>query len=75
MFKRWLKDTAERTLATYCEVFLGLLIATWVTDTSQLDLSFVAVAGWSAIPAALTVLKAAFADLRAGTVSPASLVK
>lgn len=71
MTKQWVIDTLERTLATYVEVFLGLLVATWATD--KLDLTLLSVAALSAVPAALTVLKSALADLKGGTVSPASL--
>jgi hypothetical protein len=68
----WLKDTVERTVATYLEVLFGLLIAGW---TDHIDWSFGKSAAVSAVPAALAVMKAAFAELRSGTVSPASLTK
>lgn len=68
--KQWLVDTVERAVATYVEVFLGLLIAGWATD--KIDLSVLATAALAAVPTALAVLKAALADLKGGTVSPAS---
>jgi hypothetical protein len=68
----WLKDTIERTVATYVEVLIGLLIAGW---TDHIDWSFAKTAAVAAVPAALAVAKAALAELRPGTVSPASLTK
>lgn len=68
--KQWVVDTLERTVATYLEVLFGLLIAQWTTD--KLDLSLLATAALAAVPAALTVLKSAVAELKGGTVSPAS---
>ena len=68
---KWARDTAERTISTYVETFLALLIASW---TPAVDVTIWQTAAWSAIPAALTVLKSAFATLR-GTVDSASLVK
>ncbi|HEY1119905.1 MAG TPA: hypothetical protein VGE43_19475 [Acidimicrobiales bacterium] len=71
MSKQWLIDTIERTVATYLEVLFGLLIAQWTTD--KLDFTLLSTAALAAVPAALTVLKSAIAELRDGTVSPASL--
>lgn len=71
MTKQWLIDTIERTVSTYAEVFLGLLIASWATD--KVDLTVLSTAALAGVPTALTVLKAAIADLRPNTVSPASL--
>lgn len=71
MTKQWLYDTIERAVATYVEVFLGLLIASWTTD--KVDLTLLSTAALAAVPTALAVLKAALADLKNGTVSPASL--
>ena len=62
-------DAVERAVATYLQVFLGLLIVSGVTDIST-----VKVAAVSAIPAGLSVLKSVLAERFApGTVSPASL--
>lgn len=70
--KTWLIDTLERTLATYLEVLVGLLIAQWASD--KIDLTLLSTAALAAVPAALAVLKSAIAELRPGTVSPASFV-
>lgn len=64
----WLKDTAERVIATYVEVLIGLLI---VADA--IDISVAKAAAVAALPAALTVLKAAIAT-RFDTNSPAGFV-
>jgi hypothetical protein len=50
------RDALERVLATYAQVFLGLLITSGVTD-----LSAVQAAALAAIPAALSALKAVIA--------------
>lgn len=70
--KLWVRDTVERTAATWAQTFLGLLIAGWTTDA--IDLAVVQSAAIAAIPAALAVLKAAIARNVPGTVSPASLI-
>lgn len=62
--RRYLLDILERTLATYFEVFAGLVIASWA-DVADLGLLSVAeAAGIAAIPAALAVLKGGLARLR-----------
>lgn len=66
---RWLRDTAERVVATYVEAFITLLVASW---TPTVDLSIWQAAAWSALPAALSALKSAVATLR-GSVDSASL--
>lgn len=71
--RTWLKDVAERTIATYVQAFLGLLLAGWATDT--VDLSVVQSAAIAAVPAALAVLKGAIAKRVPGTLSPASLTE
>jgi hypothetical protein len=73
MTREWLKDTAERAIATYVQVFLGLLIAGWSTD--KLDLSVLSTAALAAVPALLAVIKAALAAHVDPSVSPASLVR
>lgn len=55
---RFLLDLAERTIATYLEAFLGLLLAGPVTDLSAAKAAAVA-----AIPAALAVLKGALSRI------------
>jgi hypothetical protein len=67
----WWRDTIERVVATWAEAFLGLLIASW---SGALDWSVIETAAWSALPAALAVLKAAAASKRSDTVSPASMM-
>lgn len=64
----WLRDTAERVVATYVEVLIGLLI---VADA--IDISVAKAAAVAALPAALAVLKAAIAT-RFDTNSPAGFV-
>lgn len=64
-----LADIAERTVLTYAEAFLGLLLATATTDI--VDLSTLQSAAIAAIPAGLAVAKGAVGTLlgRAGTAS------
>lgn len=68
--KRWLLDTLERTVATYVQSLLGLLIA---SPMMNLDLSTVRALAVAALPAALAVVKAALAS-RVHSMSPASLM-
>lgn len=70
MTTQWMRDTIERTIATYVQALIGLLIASW---SGAIDLAAVQTAAWAAIPAALAVIKAAVAARVDGTVSPASL--
>jgi di/tricarboxylate transporter len=54
------KDIAERTVATYLQALIGLLLAAnWVDG---INLSFVQSAAVAAIPAALAVVKGALAQ-------------
>ncbi len=62
-------DIAERTVATYLETFLGLLLA----STTVLDLGVLKVAAIAAIPAALAVVKGGLAALL-GPTGDASLL-
>ncbi|MFD3926541.1 hypothetical protein [Streptomyces sp. NPDC058614] len=64
-----LADIGERTVLTYAEAFLGLLLATATTDI--VDLSTLQSAAIAAIPAGLAVAKGAVGTLlgRAGTAS------
>ena len=57
---RLVLDTVERTLAAYATTFLGLLLADGVDLT---NLSTVKAAAIAAIPAGLSVLKAAVGTL------------
>lgn len=68
--KNWLKDALERTIATYLQAFVGLLIA---SPALNLDLGTVKALAVAALPAALAVIKAALASRVHGQ-SPASLV-
>lgn len=63
---RFLYDLAERTVLTYVEGFLGLLLA---SGTDLVDLSATKAAAIAALPAALTVVKSAIGTLlgRSGT--------
>ncbi|MFK0259652.1 hypothetical protein [Streptomyces sp. NPDC090445] len=54
---RIVADVAERTLLTYFEAFLGLLLAGATTDI--VDLSVLQAAAVAALPAGLTVIKGA----------------
>lgn len=66
--RKFLIDTAERAVATYVEVVIGLLLV-----AGPLDLDKVEVALVGAIPAALSVIKSAIAS-RLGNKGDASLV-
>jgi hypothetical protein len=66
--KKFLLDTAERAVATYVEVVIGLLLV-----SGPLDLDKVEVALVGAIPAALAVVKAALAS-RLGRKGSAALL-
>ncbi|MEV5138417.1 hypothetical protein AB0K71_05665 [Streptomyces syringium] len=68
---RFLYDLAERTILTYIEVFLGLLLASGATDL--VDLSAAKAASIAAIPAALAVVKAAVGTLLGSPASAAWL--
>lgn len=58
---KWLRDTFERTLATYVEALIMFLIALQATDAHALISNWQA-AALSAIAPALAVLKAALAS-------------
>lgn len=66
----YLRDLAERTLATYVQAFVGLLVAGW---SGALDLGTLRAAAVAAIPAALAVVKGGLARL-VGDPQSASLV-
>ncbi len=71
--KLWVRDTAERALATAAEATLAL----WAADqlSSALSVDWKATAGVAALAAASAVLKALAALKVNNTVSPASLTK
>ena len=71
--RAWQRDTIERTVATYVQGFLGLVIAGWASDA--VDLAMIESAAIAAVPAALAVVKAAIARKVPGTMSPASLAE
>lgn len=63
--KRYLTDLAERTLATFGETFLGLVIVGWSDVSTPVNrMAVVEKAAIAAVPAALAVLKAGVAKLR-----------
>ncbi|MER0443006.1 hypothetical protein ABR738_00195 [Streptomyces sp. Edi4] len=64
-----LADVAERTVLTYVEALLGLLLAGATTDL--VNLSFLEASAIAAIPAALTVVKGAIGT-RLGQVGTAA---
>ncbi|WP_333745668.1 hypothetical protein [Streptomyces sp. IBSBF 2950] len=64
-----LADVAERTVLTYVEAFLGLLLAGAATDL--VDLSVLQTAAVASIPAGLTVVKGAIGT-RLGQIGTAS---
>ncbi|MFB7649457.1 hypothetical protein ACFC0S_15625 [Streptomyces sp. NPDC056084] len=64
-----LADVAERTVLTYVEALLGLLLAGATTDL--VNLSFLEASAIAAIPAALTVVKGAIGT-RLGQIGTAS---
>jgi hypothetical protein len=56
MAKSFILDLAERTVATYLQAFIGLLLAGQVTGLSTIEAAAIA-----AIPAGLAVIKGALA--------------
>ena len=69
-----LADVAERTLWTWAESFLGLLIAAPMFADGLVDLSVVETAAVAGIPAALAVVKG-FAASRIGKRDTASTLR
>lgn len=67
--RKFLIDTAERVVATYVEVVIGLLLVAGPLDLDKVEVALVA-----AIPAALAVVKAAIAS-RLGRSDSAALVE
>lgn len=69
----FIRDLVERTLATYVEVFLGLVIVSAFSN-GVVDVSALQAAAVSALPAALAVVKGFAAQYR-GDPDSASLSK
>ena len=69
----WVRDTAERALATAAETAGALLVADQVTSAFAVD--WKAVVGVASLAALTAVLKSVAALKVNNTVSPASLVK
>lgn len=62
----FLKDLAERTVATYVQTFVGLELSNYADFT---DLGAARAAALASIPAALAVAKAAFLARRSAKVA------
>ena len=73
-FKAWALDTAERTVFTFAQSFLGLILASASGAVEGLSASTLEVALLSAVISSLAVLKGAIAKRRDG-ISPASLLR
>lgn len=67
----WFRDVAERAAATWVETFCGLLIASGLDAPGIHLISVAERAAIAALPAALAIIKAAFAS-RVGPPSSAS---
>jgi hypothetical protein len=74
MNKKYWVDVVERVVATYVEVFLGLVIGSAFVDSGKLNMGAVTAAGIAALPAALSLIKSLVAS-RLGDPSSASLVE
>lgn len=73
--KRYIVDLVERTVATYLETFIGLLIASGLDVAAPLTrMAVVEKAAVAALPAALAVVKSGLARLR-GNGDSASMAK
>lgn len=63
--KRFIVDLVERTVSTYVEVFLGLVLASGLDVSGPVTrMAIVEKAAVAALPAALTVVKSGLAKLR-----------
>lgn len=63
--RRFIVDLAERTVSTYVEVFIGLLLASGLDLSGPVTrMAIVEKAAVAAVPSALAVLKAGVAKLR-----------
>ena len=72
-FKSWAIDTAERTLFTFAQSFIGLVMVSATNTVDSLSVSTLEAALVSGVISALAVLKGAIASRRDG-ISPASFV-
>lgn len=59
---KWLRDTIERTLASYAEYVVGFYATVQITNAQQL-ISNLEIALYAGIPTALVVLKSSIASL------------
>lgn len=71
--KAWAKDTAERTIFTFVQSFLGLLVVSATNTVDSLSVNTLEAAAISAVISSLAVLKGALAN-RIHGMSPASFV-
>lgn len=73
--KRYIIDLVERTVATYAETFVGLLIASGLDVAAPVTrMAIVEKAAVAALPATLAVVKSGLARLR-GNGDSASMAK
>jgi len=61
---QWMRDMLERTVATYVEAFVGLVLAAEMVD--GISLGVLEMAAVSALPAAWAVVKASLVSRRRG---------
>jgi hypothetical protein len=71
--RRFWIDLLERTLRTYLQAFLGLVVASGFAVDGVVDLSLLTKAGIAAIPAGIAVLMSGLARFK-GDPATASLV-
>jgi uncharacterized membrane protein YdbT with pleckstrin-like domain len=71
--KAWAQDTAERTVFTFLQSFIGLIIVSATNTVDSLNVSTIEAALVSSVISALAVLKGALAN-RVHGVSPASFL-
>lgn len=71
--KAWAKDTAERTIFTFVQSFLGLVVVSATNAVDSLSVNTLEAAAISAVISSLAVLKGALAN-RIHGMSPASFV-
>ena len=71
--KTWAKDTAERTVFTFAQSFLGLLAVSASGAIDNVTMNTIEAALVSSVVAALAVLKGALAA-RLNGISPASFL-
>lgn len=72
MSKKFIVDLLERTVSTYFEVFIGLLLASWADLSGPVTrMAIIEKAAVAAVPSALTVVKSALAKLKGDSDSAA----